>query len=143
MADWLLALAILGLLILAVIQEVQIKTLGRKYVKLEEWAEDWLKRLEVKTKDAELKADRVMDRVTETRAKTEALADRVTWVESAYEELETMLPKNSRGEVVRNEILLQQLNDEMERGLKMEKEWNDGLSSILNYGKPKTTTEVN
>lgn len=118
-------------------------SLFRRYVKLEEWAEDWLKRLEVKTKDADLKADRVMDRVTETRAKTEALADRVTWVESAYEELETMLPKNSRGEVVRNEILLQQLNDEMERGLKMEKEWNDGLSSILNYGKPKSTTEVN
>ena len=36
--------------------------------------------------------------------------------------------------------LLRQLNEEMERGLRMEKSWNDGLEGILNYS-TKTAVE--
>ena len=37
----------------------------------------------------------------------------------------------------------QKMNDEMERSLKMEKDWNDGLMSILNYGKPNAEVNKN
>ena len=86
------------------------RRLAERYIKLEEWAESWLKRLEY----------------------------RIEACESAQKGMEKLLPKDGNGEVIRNQILLQQMNDEMERGLRMEKEWNDGLSSILNYGKPIT-----
>ena len=55
--------------------------------------------------------------------------------------MEDILPKDGNNEVLRHNVLLQQMNDEMERSLKMEREWNDGLSSIMNYGKPNV--EVN
>lgn len=89
------------------------RKLAERYIKLEEWAENWLKRLEY----------------------------RIEACESAQKNMEKLLPKNGNGEVIRNQILLQQMNDEMERGLQMEKQWNDGLASILNYSKP--ITEVN
>ena len=113
MADWLLALAILLLVIVTVIQEVQIKTLGRRYVKLEEWSEDWLKRLE---------------------QKDEAQTDNMAKVLVKIADIENLLPKNGKGELIRNQELLEQYNDEMERGLRMEREWNDGVANIINYG---------
>ena len=41
--------------------------------------------------------------------------------------------EEAAGEKVRRKILLQELNDEMERQLSMEKSWNDGMASILDY----------
>jgi len=94
--------------------------LEHRYIALEEWAEDWLKRLEQKCEANE-------DHIARLTAKLVAMED--------------LLPKTGNGEIIRNQILLQQMNDEMERSLRMEKEWNDGVSAILNYGKP--ITEVN
>ena len=87
-----------------------------RYIRLEEWAESWLKRLEQKCESNE-------EHVAKCAAK--------------IVEMEKVLPKNGAGEVVRNQVLLQQLNDEMERSLNMEREWNEGVAAILNYGKPK------
>lgn len=91
-----------------------------RYIKLEEWAEDWLKRLEQKVEAADMR----------TKLNAEQL-----------KLMEDILPKDGNNEVLRHNVLLQQMNDEMERSLKMEREWNDGLSSIMNYGKPNV--EVN
>ena len=98
-----------------------------RYIKLEEWAEDWLKRLEQKVEAVEIKATGTQDFL------------RDAW--NRIHELEEMFPKDGNNEVLRHNVLLQQMNDEMERSLKMEREWNDGLSSIMNYGKPNV--EVN
>ena len=87
----------------------------KRYVALEEWAEDWLKRLE---------------------QKCEANEDRIANLAAKAVEMEKLLPKGGNGEVIRNQALLQQMNDEMERTLEMEKEWNDSVNAILNYGKP-------
>ena len=92
-----------------------VKQNVRRYIKLEEWAEDWLKRLEQKVEAADMR----------TRLNAEQL-----------KMMEDILPKDGGGEILRNQVLLREMNDEMERGLKMEKEWNDGVASILNYGKP-------
>ena len=91
-----------------------------RYIKLEEWAEDWLKRLEQKVEAADMR----------TKLNAEQL-----------KLMEDILPKDGNNEVLRHNVLLQQMNDEMERSLKMEREWNDGIYSIMNYGKPQT--EVN
>ena len=91
-----------------------------RYIRLEEWAEDWLKRLEQKVEAADMR----------TKLNAEQL-----------KLMEDILPKDGNNEVLRHNVLLQQMNDEMERSLKMEREWNDGLSSIMNYGKPNV--EVN
>ena len=91
-----------------------------RYIKLEEWAEDWLKRLEQKVEAADMR----------TKLNAEQL-----------KLMEDILPKDGNNEVLRHNVLLQQMNDEMERSLRMEREWNDGLSSIMNYGKPNV--EVN
>ena len=91
-----------------------------RYIKLEEWAEDWLKRLEEKVEAAEFRS-----RLSDEHVRA----------------LEELLPKDGNNEVMRHNALLQQMNDEMERSLRMEREWNDGLSSIMNYGKPNV--EVN
>lgn len=93
-----------------------------RYVKLEEWAENWLKRLEQRVEAADMRS-----KLTEEQLKT----------------MDELLPRDGNGEVLRNRILLQQMNDEMERGLKMEREWNDGVASILNYGKPITEVKTN
>jgi len=94
--------------------------LKERYIKLEEWAEDWLKRLE---------------------QKGEANTDQIAKLAAKIVQMEDLLPKDHKGEMLRNHVLLQQLNDEMERNLQMEKDWNDGVAAILNYGKP--ITEVN
>ncbi len=86
-----------------------------RYIKLEEWTEDWLKRM---------------------AQKVEAADQRSECIEEQMKAVQELLPKDGKGEVLRNQILLREMNDEMERGLKMEKEWNDGVASILNYGKP-------
>ena len=91
-----------------------------RYIRLEEWAEDWLKRLEQKVEAAYMR----------TKLNAEQL-----------KLMEDILPKDGNNEILRHNVLLQQMNDEMERSLKMEREWNDGLSSIMNYGKPNV--EVN
>ena len=88
-------------------------TLFRRYVKLEEWAEDWLKRLE---------------------QKYEAQTNNMAKVLVKIADIENLLPKNGKGELLRNQELLEQYNDEMERGLRMEREWNDGVANIINYG---------
>ena len=93
-----------------------------RYVKLEEWAENWLKRLEQRVEATDMRS-----KLTEEQLKT----------------MDELLPRDGNGEVLRNRILLQQMNDEMERGLKMEREWNDGVASILNYGKPITEVKTN
>ncbi len=93
-----------------------------RYIKLEEWTEDWLKRLEQKHDALECQIVNAAARIAE--------------MERKYGELEKMFPKDGNNEVLRHNVLLQQMNDEMERSLKMEREWNDGLSSIMNYGKP-------
>jgi len=103
------------------------RKLTERYIKLEEWAENWLKRLEQKVEHAELR----MEFVNDMQGK---VCERLN-------KLEELMPKDGDNEVIRNRAILRQMNDEMERGLKMEREWNDGLSSILNYGKP--ITEVN
>ena len=91
-----------------------------RYIKLEEWAEDWLKRLEQKVEAADMR--------------TKLNAEQI----KAMEEL---LPKDGNNEILRHNVLLQQMNDEMERSLRMEREWNDGINAIMNYGKPNV--EVN
>ena len=99
----------------------------KRYIKLEEWAEDWLKRLEQKVEAVDVKATGTQDFL------------RDAW--NRIHDLEEMFPKDGNNEVLRHNVLLQQMNDEMERSLRMEREWNDGLSSIMNYGKPNV--EVN
>ena len=89
--------------------------LEHKYVALEEWAEDWLKRLE---------------------QRCEANTDQIAKLAAKIVQMEELLPKNGNGEMIRNQVLLQQMNDELERGLNMEREWNEGVAAILNYGKP-------
>lgn len=91
-----------------------------RYIRLEEWAEDWMKRLEQKVEAADMR--------------TKLNAEQI----KAMEEL---LPKDGNNEILRHNVLLQQMNDEMERSLRMEKEWNDGINAIMNYGKPNV--EVN
>lgn len=90
--------------------------LEHRYIALEEWAEEWIKRLEQKCETNENHIISCTMKITD---------------------MEKVLPKNGNGEVVRNQVLLQQLNDEMERSLNMEREWNEGVAAILNYGKPK------
>lgn len=114
------AAAVFGLCGMCIRMSMDMDKLQERYIKLEEWAEDWLKRLEQKCEANE-------DHIARLTAKIVAMED--------------LLPKNGSGEIIRNQILLQQMNDEMERSLRMEKEWNDGVSAILNYGKP--ITEVN
>lgn len=99
---------------------MDVLALKERYIKLEEWAEDWLKRLE---------------------QKCEANTDQIAKLAAKIVQMEDILPKDHKGEMLRNHVLLQQLNDEMERNLQMEKDWNDGVAAILNYGKP--IVEVN
>jgi len=92
-----------------------IQTERNRYIKLEEWAEGWLKRLE---------------------QKCEANTDQIAKLATKIVQMQDLLPKNGNGEVIRNQVLLQQMNDEMEKSIKMEREWNEGVAAILNYGKP-------
>ena len=121
---WMIVLLMILLIAGVCAMFFQIRKVMERYIKLEEWTEDWLKRMEQKIEHVEHKADFVNDMHT-------GICNRLI-------KLEELMPKDGGGEVIRNKILLQQMNDEMERGLRMEKEWNDGLSSILNYGKPIT-----
>lgn len=98
-----------------------------RYIKLEEWTEDWLKRLEQKHDALECQIVNAAARIAQT--------------EQAINGLQELLPKNGKGEIVRYNALLQQMNDEMERSLKMEREWNEGVAAIMNYSKP--IVEVN
>ena len=98
-----------------------------RYIKLEEWTEDWLKRLEQKHDALECQIVNA--------------AARIAQAEQAINGLQELLPKNGKGEIVRYNALLQQMNDEMERSLKMEREWNEGVAAIMNYSKP--IVEVN
>lgn len=128
MIQWAMALVILFDTVLI----CTLYVLGHKnvvrYVKLEEWAEDWLKRLEQKH-------DALQCQIVNAAA-------RIAEMERKFGEMEKMLPKNGNGEVLRNQVLLQQMNDEMERGIKMEREWNNSVAAILNYSKPITDSEV-
>ena len=99
----------------------------RRYIKLEEWAEDWLKRMEQKHEALECQIVNAAARIAE--------------MERKYNELEKLFPKDGNNEILRHNVLLQQMNDEMERSLRMEREWNDGINAIMNYGKPNV--EVN
>jgi len=60
-----------------------------------------------------------------------ALRVDVTSAIGRLDELEKERPQSE--EEKRHEILLRQMNDEMEKSLELEKSWNDGVSSILNY----------
>ena len=127
MTLWILTLILLINTFTICILFFLVKQITKRYIKLEEWAEDWLKRLEQKVEAVDIKATGTQDFL------------RDAW--NRIHELEEMFPKDGNNEVLRHNVLLQQMNDEMERSLKMEREWNDGLSSIMNYGKPNV--EVN
>ena len=120
MTLWIMAFSIMVNTFLICVLVVQIHKNAIRYVKLEEWAEDWLKRLEQKVEAADM------------RSKLNA---------EQLKAMEDILPKDGNNEVLRHNVLLQQMNDEMERSLRMEREWNDGIYSIMNYGKPNV--EVN
>jgi len=117
---WLLMFVMLAIFAAVCAISMQCRKQTERYIRLEEWAEDWLKRLEQKVETADF---------------------RTKLMEEQVRAMQELLPKDGENEVIRNRAILRQMNDEMERGLRMEKEWNDGLSSILNYGKP--ITEVN
>ena len=127
MTLWILTLILMVNTFLICILFFLVRKNTERYIRLEEWAEDWLKRLEQKVEAADIKATGTQDFL------------RDAW--NRIHELEEMFPKDGNNEVLRHNVLLQQMNDEMERSLKMEREWNDGLSSIMNYGKPNV--EVN
>ena len=120
MTLWIMALILLINTFTICILFFLVKQITKRYIKLEEWAEDWLKRLEQKVEAADMR----------TKLNAEQL-----------KLMGDILPKDGNNEVLRHNVLLQQMNDEMERSLRMEREWNDGLSSIMNYGKPNV--EVN
>ena len=120
---WLMALVILAdTVLICVLFELDHKNVVR-YVKLEEWAEDWLKRLEQKHDALECQIVNAAARIAE--------------MERKYGDMEKLLPKNGKGEIVRYNELLQKMNDEMEKSLKMEKDFNEGLQNILRYGERK------
>ena len=58
-------------------------------------------------------------------------------------QVEELIPADIKEEMGRRDILLREMNDEMERGLKMERTWNDGLQSILNYSAATGTEATN
>ena len=120
MTLWILTLILLINTFTICILFFLVKQNTKRYIRLEEWAEDWLKRLEQKVEAADMR----------TKLNAEQL-----------KLMEDILPKDGNNEVLRHNVLLQQMNDEMERSLRMEREWNDGIYSIMNYGKPQT--EVN
>ena len=120
MTLWIIALILLINTFTICILFFLVKQITKRYIKLEEWAEDWLKRLEQKVEAADMR--------------TKLNAEQI-------KAMKDILPKDGNNEVLRHNVLLQQMNDEMERSLRMEREWNDGLSSIMNYGKPNV--EVN
>ena len=120
MTLWILTLILMVNTFLICVLFFLVRKNTERYIKLEEWAEDWLKRLEQKVEAADMR----------TKLNAEQL-----------KLMEDILPKDGNNEVLRHNVLLQQMNDEMERSLRMEREWNDGLSSIMNYGKPNV--EVN
>ena len=120
---WLMALVILAdTVLICVLFELDHKNVVR-YVKLEEWTEDWLKRLEQKHDALECQIVNAAARIAE--------------MERKYGDMEKLLPKNGKGEIVRYNELLQKMNDEMEKSLKMEKDFNEGLQNILRYGERK------
>lgn len=57
-------------------------------------------------------------------------------LDKEVEELKELLPRDNKGEVARHELLLSKLNDEMETSLRLEQQWNQGVQSILGYGRP-------
>ena len=120
---WLMALVILADTVLICALFVLDHKNVVRYVKLEEWAEDWLRRLEQKHDALECQIVNAAARIAE--------------MERKYWDLEKLLPKNGKGEVVRYNELLQKMNDEMEKSLKMEKDFNEGLQNILRYGERK------
>ena len=126
---WTMAFVILVELVLVCVLFILNHRAMECYIKLEEWAEDWLKRLEQKHEALECQIVNAAARIAE--------------MERKHKEMEELLPKGGNGELIRNQILLQQMNDEMERGLRMEKEWNDSVNAILNYGKPITEVKTN
>jgi len=63
--------------------------------------------------------------------------------EIRIQKLQELIPEDIKEERVRRNVLLKELNDEMERGLKMERDWNDGLSNILNYNGHASTEGKN
>lgn len=120
MTLWIMALILLINTFTICILFFLVKQITKRYIKLEEWAEDWLKRLEQKVEAVDMRS----------KLNSEQL-----------KLMEDILPKDGNNEVLRHNVLLQQMNDEMERSLRMEREWNDGINAIMNYGKPNV--EVN
>ena len=80
--------------------------------------------------------DKLKDRTAEMREELTGLTKQYFRLEREFDELRELMPKDNQGEVIRHELLLKQLNDEMENSLRMEQEWNKGLQGILSYGKP-------
>ena len=120
MTLWILTLILMVDTFLICLLFFLVRKNTERYIRLEEWAEDWLKRLEQKVEAADMR----------TKLNAEQL-----------KLMEDILPKDGNNEILRHNVLLQQMNDEMERSLRMEREWNDGIYSIMNYGKPNV--EVN
>jgi len=131
---WILLLVQLGMFAAICGVSLQCRKSAERYIKLEEWTEDWLKRLEQKIEKVEVDAD-IADRKA---LGAQALCRDII---KDIDDIKELLPKDGKNELLRHNILLQQMNDEMEKSLQMEKEWNDGFASIMNYGKP--ITEVN
>ena len=120
MTLWILTLILMVNTFLICVLFFLVRKNTERYIKLEEWAEDWLKRLEQKVEAVDLQAKINRKQI---------------------EMMEDILPKDGNNEILRHNVLLQQMNDEMERSLRMEREWNDGINAIMNYGKPNV--EVN
>ena len=57
-------------------------------------------------------------------------------LDKEVEELKELLPRDNKGEIARHELLLSKINDEMETSLRLEQQWNQGVQSILGYGRP-------
>jgi len=83
-----------------------------------------------------IETEKAKSQAAEMREELTGLTKQYFRLEREFDELRELMPKDNQGEVIRHELLLKQLNDEMENSLRMEQEWNKGLQGILSYGKP-------
>jgi len=74
--------------------------------------------------------------VTELHLENAELTRQYIRLDKEVEELKELLPRDNKGEIARHELLLSKLNDEMETSLRLEQQWNEGVQSILGYGRP-------
>lgn len=93
-----------------------------------------LKKHEQRTKDVKtVFAEQLAQQIRETERLKKSIAE----LGNALAEMDR---DEESGERLRHGALLRELNDELEKGLRMEQEWNTGLASILGYSM-KTATE--